>query len=242
MIRLYVSIQLFQEADLTLSESESHYIMNVMRLKVGEEVHLFNARDGQWRCHITCIGKKNVRLLIREQVSKPTKRDRRVHAVLTPIKPKRLELAVEKLTELNVSDIHFIITQRTQVRHINEQRLMLIAKEAAEQCERLDLPIIHNTIPLNPWVEIQTQNPLAPILLMADERMAQKTIKETLLESPPQQDIAFIIGPEGGFAELERKKLTLLPNLVRVSLGPTILRAETAAIILAGALHLEAYR
>ena len=241
MIRLYVSIQLFQEADLTLSEPESHYLMNVMRLKVGEEVHLFNEQNGQWRCHITCIGKKNVSLLIREQVSKPTKRERRVHAVLTPIKPKRLELAVEKLTELNVSDIHFIITQRTQVRHINEQRLMLIAKEAAEQCERLDLPIIHNIIPLNPWVEIQAQNPLAPILLMADERMAQKTIKETLLESPPQQDIAFIIGPEGGFGELERKELSVLPNLVRVSLGPTILRAETAAIVLAGALHLETY-
>jgi 16S rRNA (uracil1498-N3)-methyltransferase len=236
MIRLYVPDPLTQDLSITLSGSEAHYLASVMRLKVGDDVHLFNGQKGQWRCEVTQVTKREVALVALEQVMPPLRRPRRVRAVLAPIKPKRLEVAVEKLTELDVTDIHFVLTQHTQARHLNCERLALIAKEAAEQCERLDVPALYEPVPLVPWVEALKATPLVDVLLMADERQGEKTVLETLQSIPPTTDVAFLVGPEGGFAQEERVCLRALPQLVPVTLGPTILRAETAAIVVAGVM------
>ena len=241
MIRLYVNEPLTQDTLLTRTADDYHYLIKVMRLKEGDKVQLFNGPSGQWQCQITHVDKKAVTLTVCTQVHPPHAPKQHIHAVLAPIKLKRLEMAVEKLTELGVTDIHLVITQYTQVRQVNEDRLLLIAKEAAEQCERLDLPTIHSPVPLTHWIEHQASQPTAQVLLMADEREGEKQLLEALETMPPAEHIGFIIGPEGGFAPDERQALSQLSPVIRVSLGPLILRAETAALVMAAQVGLRAH-
>ena len=236
MIRLYLESPLSQGKHLILSREEAHYLTSVMRLKEGREVHPFNGVDGQWRASLVQVHKKEVVLAVLEQEIPPRKRSRRVHAVLAPLKQKRLEVALEKLTELDVSDIHFVLTQHTQIRALNHERLALIAKEAAEQSERLDVPVLHEPLSFDPWVDSLAAAPLGEVLLLADERQGEKTILGALEAVSPAASVAFVVGPEGGFAQEERARLKALPQVIPVTLGKGILRAETAAILMAGAL------
>jgi 16S rRNA (uracil1498-N3)-methyltransferase len=221
-IRLHVPADLAAGSSVLLDEGQSRYLGTVMRRGVGGAVRLFNGRDGEWRAIIRDLGKRGARLdaetLIRPQVPEPD-----VWLLLSIIKREALEWAVEKATELGASAILPVITQRSQPGRPNPDRLRAIATEAAEQCERLTVPVVHAPQPLDALLR---QWPNERPLIAAIER-------EEAAPPPPQAGAAtaLLIGPEGGFDSRELDAMRRLPFLVSASLGPRILRAETAAIV-----------
>lgn len=192
-----------------------------MRRGVGDRLHLFNGQDGEWRALIRDMGKRaallEVETQIRPQVPEPD-----LWLLLSIIKRDALEWAVEKATELGVSEIHPVVTARSQPARPNPERLAAIAVEAAEQSERLSVPRIHAPQPLeNLWRDWPNGRPL----VVAIERDGVAPPPPALLSA------ALLVGPEGGFDPRELDVLRRLPFLVAASLGPRILRAETAAIV-----------
>jgi 16S rRNA (uracil1498-N3)-methyltransferase len=219
-IRLFVTSPLQAGAALAASEAQSHYLANVMRRAVGDEVRIFNGKDGEWTARITAISRKAVRLeplaLMRPQAS-----DADCWLCFALLKRQKTDLVVEKATELGVSVIQPIITERTQTDHVNLERLRAIAIEAAEQCERLMVPEIRAPVRLPALLAAW---PGERRLFVADERRTGAGLR------PPGnalQPIALMTGPEGGWTSRELDGIGAHPL---VSLGPRILRAETAAI------------
>jgi 16S rRNA (uracil1498-N3)-methyltransferase len=220
-IRIHVSAALGEGVATLLGADQARYLGTVMRQKTGDPLRVFNGRDGEWRARITDIGKRGAVLqaetLLRAQTPEPD-----LWLLLSVIKREALEWAIEKATELGVSEIHPIITARSQPARPNPERLMAIATEAAEQCERLTVPMIHAPRPLAValagWVATRS-------LVAAIERGN---------DAPPpvaQGPTALLIGPEGGFDPRELDAMRRLPFLVPASLGSRILRAETAALV-----------
>ena len=193
-----------------------------MRRSAGDTLRLFNGRDGEWRAVIRETSKRGARLeaetLIRPQVPEPD-----LWLLISIIKREALEWAVEKATELGAAAILPVITQRSQPARPNPERLRVIATEAAEQCERLTVPIVHAPQPLDGLLR---QWPNERALIAAVER------DDAAPPPPPISSAAgLLIGPEGGFDPRELDALRRLPFFVPASLGPRILRAETAAIV-----------
>jgi len=221
-IRLHVPADLAAGASVLLDEGQSRYLGTVMRRAAGDTVRLFNGRDGEWRASIRETGKRGARLealtLLRPQAPEPD-----LWLLLSIIKREAMEWAVEKATELGASAILPVITQRSQPGRPNPERLRAIATEAAEQCERLTVPVVHAPQALD---AVLRQWPNTRPLFAAIERA------ETA-PPPPQTGSAagLLIGPEGGFHPRELDAMRRLPFLVAASLGPRILRAETAAIV-----------
>ncbi|MCB8880788.1 16S rRNA (uracil(1498)-N(3))-methyltransferase [Acidisoma cellulosilytica] len=221
-IRLHVQADLAAGAPVLLDEGQSRYLGTVMRKTAGDALRLFNGRDGEWRAVIGEIGKRGARLeaetLIRPQAPEPD-----LWLLISIIKRDALEWVVEKATELGVSVILPVITQRSQPARPNAERLQTIATEAAEQCERLTVPMVRGVQPLDGLLR---QWPNARPLIAAVER-------DDVAPPPPQTSspAALLIGPEGGFDPRELDAMRKLPFLVPASLGPRILRAETAAIV-----------
>lgn len=126
-----------------MPKEQAHYLKNVLRKTEGEYVRLFNGRDGEWVYCLTALGKKGAEARAQEQIRAQTEKNRKIHAYFPPIKKNRMDFMIEKAVELGVTDLHPILTQNTETRKINEDRLQAQIIEAAEQCERLDLPILH---------------------------------------------------------------------------------------------------
>lgn len=230
--RLYVSADLSPKASVVLPPAQAHYLKNVMRAELGAPVRLFNGRDGEWHATIAQLDKKNAVLALQSQ-TRPQPRDRRaVHLFFAPIKKARLEWLIEKAVELGATDLHPVLTQHTEVRDINAERTRAQIIEAAEQCERLDLPQLHDITPLRSALG---KWPADQPLFIALERAEAPTLARVLPENGP---LAFLIGPEGGWSVEERTFPGNLPFLRPVSLGPDILRAETAALYVLSAAHL----
>jgi 16S rRNA (uracil1498-N3)-methyltransferase len=203
-----------------LDEPRARYLGTVMRRGVGDRLRLFNGHDGEWQARITTLGKRGAlaeaEVLLRPQAPEPDH-----WLLLSIIKREALEWAVEKATELGVAEIHPIVTARSQPARPNPDRLRAIATEAAEQCERLTVPVIHPPRPLDAALR---DWPDGRRLIAAIERGT---------DAPPAPETgaaALLIGPEGGFDPKELDAMRRLPFLVPASLGPRILRAETAAI------------
>jgi len=225
-IRLFVTAPLQAGAELAASEAQSHYLANVMRRAVGDEVRLFNGKDGEWAARIIAISRKAVRFeplaLTRAQASDPD-----CWLCFALLKRQKTDMVVEKATELGASVIQPIITERTQADHVNLERLRAIAIEAAEQCERLMVPEIRAPLKLPALLAAW---PSERQLFIADERRNGSGLR------PPAdalQPIALMTGPEGGWTLSELDGIgahPLVSRFARVSLGARILRAETAAI------------
>ncbi len=220
MIRLYTSEQLCAEKILIPTEKQGHYLQHVMRLRENEIVSLFNGQDGEWTAAVRFPEKKKIELHIKEQIRQQcTETDCILCFAL--IKKENTDLILQKATELGVTEIYPMITERTVVRQFNLERAQTIVAEAAEQCERLTVPVVHHPQSLQETIK-QLQGNCTPVYL-AERADVSDNLSQIKIP-------AFFIGPEGGFSSSENRFLSEQKNVKTVHLGNTILRAETAAI------------
>jgi 16S rRNA (uracil1498-N3)-methyltransferase len=224
MIRLYVDAPLAQGAEVALAADQSHYLVNVMRQGVGSTVALFNGEDGEWRGVITQAAKRAVRLSCTEQLAEQ-RPSPDLELAVAVVKRARLETIVEKAVELGCRRIRLVFTERTNADRVRLDRLQAIATEAAEQTGRLEVPIVEAPVKLVALLETW---PADRRILFCDEGGAAAPALEALRGAAGPW--AILIGPEGGFSDAERETLRSLPIVTPATLGPRILRADTAAI------------
>jgi 16S rRNA (uracil1498-N3)-methyltransferase len=219
--RLYVDQILAEGANLLLEGSQAHYLANVLRLAPGAQVKLFDDRTGEWLGEITEAGRKRVGLRLvahlREREPVPD-----LWLLFAPIKRGRIDWLAEKASELGVARLVPVLTHRTIVERVNIERLLAHMIEAAEQCERNALPQIAEPERLD---RLLAAWPADRALLFADEQGG-----EPLASAASAGPAAILIGPEGGFTDDERLAIRGVKQARAVSLGPRILRADTAAI------------
>ncbi|WP_240232415.1 16S rRNA (uracil(1498)-N(3))-methyltransferase [Devosia lacusdianchii] len=226
--RLFVEPDLTTGGRITLGKEQSLYLAAVLRKTVGDEVVLFNGRDGAWLTRLTSDSKKSVVLDLIEQIAPQTPRSDLWYG-FAPLKTERLDYVVQKATEMGAGTIQPIITRFTQVNRLKHERLAANAIEAAEQCEVLNVPVVAPEITLERLLDSWPVEHGARRLILADEGAASASPVEILNELKGKP-VGILIGPEGGFSDDERAKLRALPFVVPVSLGPRILRADTAAV------------
>jgi 16S rRNA (uracil1498-N3)-methyltransferase len=228
--RLYLDAPLAAGAAVRLDPKQQHYLRTVLRLGPGDTVLAFNGRDGEWLARIDEAGRKATALTPLHQTrAQPPASD--LHYLFAPIKHARLDYLVQKAVEMGASRLQPVITRYTQVARVNDDRMRQNAIEAAEQCGILALPDIAPALTLQALVAGFARERL---LVFCDEEAEVKD-PVTALEAERPRDgspfpLAVLIGPEGGFAPEERDALLSLQRVVRLALGPRILRADTAAV------------
>lgn len=225
MIRLFVPHPLGPDAAFPLDDGQGRYLTSVMRKAVGDEVLVFNGRDGEWRCAIDQVGKRAV-ILRAKGLERPQAPGPDLVLVVALVKRGRLETIVEKAAELGAAGVWPVVTERTNADHTREDRLRIIATEAAEQTGRLDVPEIRSPVKLD---KLLTGWEPGRRLLFCDEAGDARPVLEALADAPAGP-WAILIGPEGGFSPAERARLRALDYATPATLGPRILRADTAAI------------
>jgi 16S rRNA (uracil1498-N3)-methyltransferase len=228
--RLFVEEPLAADAVLTLAGNQANYLVNVMRVQSGDSLLLFNGRDGEWQAQVEQTRRQGCTVVTVRQL-RPQRAEPGPWLLFAPIKKTAVDFVIEKSTELGVSRLWPVFTLHTAASRINLDRLRAHAIEASEQCERLTVPDVESPLPLG---EIATRWPSGRTLLVLDEHGRGTPIAAVLTagsragrwEPPP----GILAGPEGGFAAAELNVLAELPFVARVTLGPRILRAETAAL------------
>ncbi len=225
MIRLFVPHDLSAGAELALDHGQSHYLASVMRLSAGDPLLVFNGRDGEWRASVSAVGKRAVAVRAEAQ-TRPQAQGSDLDLILALVKRGRVETVVEKAAELGARRVRLALTERTNADHTRVDRLAAIALEAAEQTGRLDVPEI---LPPAKLETIIGGWEAGRRLLFCDEAGDARPVLDAL-KTAPAGPWAILIGPEGGFSPKERERLRALDYATPVSLGPRILRADTAAI------------
>lgn len=226
-IRLFVPDSLSPSATLELSAAQSHYIATVMRRRAADAIRLFNGRDGEWSATIAESSRKTVRVQVSAQ-TRPQDAVPDVTVFFAPVKKAPTEWLVEKATELGARRLQPVMTQRTQG-HVSPERLRAHAVEAAEQSWRLSVPEIAPPAPLFRALESWPKD--APILYCDERGRAPPTLSALQAARGRKEPWGILVGPEGGFAPEEQTRLDAWPGLVIASLGPRIVRAETAAVM-----------
>ncbi|MCF3931856.1 16S rRNA (uracil(1498)-N(3))-methyltransferase [Acuticoccus sp. M5D2P5] len=221
--------RLFVDDDLpgpiSFDQRQTNYLKNVMRLKAGDTIIVFNGRDGEYRALIGGLGKKAGEAVGEEKLRPQTKRPSLWYA-FAPLKQARLDYMVEKAAEMGAGRLVPVLTQHGQVRRINRDRLTANIVEACEQCGILSVPEIVDPMPLATFLGSLDGR----ALVVADEAIAGEEGDPIATIRAAGQPLAVLVGPEGGFSEEERA--LFLPRSHRVSLGPRVLRADTAAVAL----------
>jgi 16S rRNA (uracil1498-N3)-methyltransferase len=223
--RLYVEAPLGGGEKVRLSRAQAHYLGTVLRQKPGSRVLVFNGRDGEWEATLAMTRREAV-LEVGATSTRPQTTPADLHYLFAPLKAARLDYMVQKAVEMGVSRLQPVITRHSQVARVNTDRMRANAIEAAEQCGVLSLPDVEAPVALD---HLLAGWDAARRLVFCDED-ADGTNAVTVLGKLPYAPLAVLIGPEGGFAADERALLLKLPNVVRLSLGPRILRADTAAV------------
>jgi 16S rRNA (uracil1498-N3)-methyltransferase len=225
--RLYVDAALATGASVALAPDQSNYLGNVLRLKSGDVVLAFNGRDGEWRAVIA--GRKRPEQLTLETQTRPQEPPTRVRYAFAPLKHARLDYMVQKAVEMGASALCPVLTQHTQVSRINLERMRANVIEAAEQCGILSIAAVEEPLPLERFLNDRDANSL---LVFCDEDADEGDAIATLQAAREQAaaGVDVLIGPEGGFAQSERELLMRQTHIARLSLGPRILRADTAAV------------
>lgn len=227
-LRLFVTADLVVGSEIGLSPEQARYVLQVMRRSEGDPIQLFNGCDGEWQGALVVKGKKAANVLLKSQ-SRPQYANSDLALYFAPVKRTAIDLIAQKATELGIASLHPVITARTNSDRVNVDRLTAIAIEAAEQCERLTVPVVHTPLAL---ADAFARWPDNRALYVLDETGLGAPIAQVLRDSAAQGQFgaAFVMGPEGGFADSELDLLRGLPFSTAVSLGPRILRAETAAL------------
>jgi 16S rRNA (uracil1498-N3)-methyltransferase len=224
--RLFVDHLLRAGGLITLDQPQAHYLRDVLRLTAGDDVLVFNGRDGEWQGALETAGKRTLAVRLAAQ-TRPQAGGSDLHYLFAPLKRARLDYMVQKAVEMGVARLAPVLTRHTQAERVNAERMRANAIEAAEQCGVLRVPEI-----AAPAALTEALAGLAPerVLIFCDEDAPIADPAAALAATAGSTALAVLVGPEGGFAEEERAMLLARRNIVRVALGPRILRADTAAV------------
>jgi len=227
--RIFVNKTISSNLIIYIKDKQHHFLKNVLRTKVNDEINIFDGITGEWKSAVMSINRDNTVLRVTNNVNK-LKKSNDIWLVFAPIKHHRMSLAIQKATELGVSKIIPCITEFTNIKKINAQNLYDNAIEAAEQSERLDVPQIEKQVDLTTllsnWPEDRN-------LIYCDEKIKERRSIIDLL-TPIKDDNkkwAVLIGPEGGFSDSEQELITKSKNVLSVSLGDRLLRSDTAITV-----------
>jgi 16S rRNA (uracil1498-N3)-methyltransferase len=229
--RLFVEEPLAADAALTLTGNQTNYLINVMRVQSGDTLLLFNGRDGEWQARVEQTRRQACMVRIVRQV-RPQRTEPGPWLLFAPIKKTALDFLVEKATELGVCRLWPLLTLHTAASRVNLDRLRAHAIEASEQCERLTVPAVESPLAFS---EIAARWPPDRALLVLDEHGRGAPIAEVLAAGSRagrrcEHPSGILVGPEGGLAAAELDALSRLPFVARITLGPRILKSETAAL------------
>ena len=225
MIRLCVPDDLALGAVLSPVPDQARYLTTVMRQAVGDEILVFNGRDGEWRARLTETDRRGCRLRL-ESLERPQASGPDLDLLIAVVRRGRLETIVEKAAELGVRRVRLLLTERTNADRVRLPRLEAVATEAAEQTGRLDVPVIEDAVKLGAVLEAWDPGRR---LMFCDEAGDAPQALEALRDQAGGP-WAVLIGPEGGFSPAERARIRALAGATPAGLGPRILRADTAAI------------
>ena len=227
--RIYISKSISSNLLIYIKDKQHHFLKNVLRVKIEDEINIFDGNSGEWKTKIISINRDNIVLRVVEIIKKMEKY-KDIWLIFAPIKQHRMSLAIQKATELGVSKIIPCITEYTNIKNINIKNLYYNAIEAAEQSERLDIPNIEKQIDLK---SLLTDWPDDRKLIYCDEKIHKgKSIIATLLSLKNDNGKwAVLIGPEGGFSDFENELILKNENIIQVSLGDRLLRSDTAITV-----------
>lgn len=225
MTRLYLNNDLQAKQELILNPDQSHYLAKVLRYQIGDKINVFNEKSGEWSAQLKEITKKAVIISIDKQLSS-AKPCAPIWLAFSPLKHEAMGFLIEKTTELGVTHLQPLITDRCNNNRLNLERLQKNAIEAAQQCERHDIPQILEPLDFGKFLS----NLPSILWFAALERSTSEPIKKILDKADSQSPWGFIIGPEGGFSPKEVKFITNHTSITPIHLGSLILRAETAAL------------
>ena len=227
--RIFVNKSISSNLIIYIKDKQHHFLKNVLRIKVNDEINIFDGITGEWKSTVMSINRENTVLRVTNIINK-LKKSNDIWLVFAPIKHHRMSLAIQKATELGVSKIIPCITEFTNIRKINAHNLHDNAIEAAEQSERLDIPRIEKQVDLT---TLLSNWPEDRKLIYCDEKTKEKRSIIDLL-TPVKDDEnkwAVLIGPEGGFSDSEQELITKSKNVLSVSLGERLLRSDTAITV-----------
>jgi 16S rRNA (uracil1498-N3)-methyltransferase len=223
--RLFVDANLVIGTKVPLERDQSNYLGNVLRLSAGDGILVFNGRDGEWQASIT--GRKRPDGLEITALARPQDRLPELAYVFAPLKHARLDYMVQKAVEMGAASLQPVLTRFTQVSRVNTERMRANVIEAAEQCGILGIAEVTEPVGLDRYIERRNAE---RILVFCDEAADVANPLHALADQKAAAGIDVLIGPEGGFADEERALLLRQPNSLRLSLGPRILRADTAGV------------
>lgn len=224
--RLYVATALAAGEPATLSVDQTNYLANVLRLGAGARVLVFNGRDGEFAAEVAAAGRKGLTLSVVAQ-TRAAEAAPDVDLLFAPLKHARLDYMAQKAVEMGAGRLRPVVTRRTQVARLNLERLEANAIEASEQCGAVWIPKV---LPPEPLDRTLAQWPGERLLVFCDERAPPGDPIEALRTAEADHGVGLLIGPEGGFDEVERAAILNGPRVLRLSLGPRVLRADTAAV------------
>ncbi len=227
--RLFVEADLAAGALIALERDQANYLLNVLRLREGDAIHVFNGRHGEWSARLDVRGKRDAGLIVADPI-RAQEAPCDLHYLFAPLKHARLDYMVQKAVEMGASRLCPVLTRRTQAARVNIDRMRANAVEAAEQCGVLALPEVDEPVKLERLIADWPQDRR---LVFCDEDAPPGDPVAALraacgADAPPP--LAVLVGPEGGFDPSERRLLLGLPPAIAISLGPRILRADTAAV------------
>ena len=224
--RLFVEADLAEAATIACTPEQANYLRNVLRLKPGDRILVFNGRYGEWLAELAEAGKRAVCLRVGSQI-RPQEGGPDIDYLFAPLKRARLDYLVQKATEMGVARLRPILTHRTIAERVNMERMRANVIEAAEQCGIISVAEVVEPVALERFIDARD---VARLLVFCDEASEVEAPVQALLAAQAGAGIDVLIGPEGGFAAEERELLLRQPSILRLSLGPRILRADTAAV------------
>lgn len=225
-VRIYLDKKLNIGLDLILEKEDTHYLNNVMRLREGDNVFLFNSKDGEFKGEIVSFDKKKIKVRLNSKIEN-TNKPGKISLIFSLIKSSKLDYLIQKCTEIGVKSFVPVISEKSVAKNLNVKRTEKIIKESCEQSNQLILPVIHEVEKLEKKLKSFDKN---SIIFFADINSSNNKIEE-VHKNNKNHEFYLLVGPEGDFSLKERNLLNSMSNCIPISLGQNILRSETAAVV-----------